>query len=375
MTVSASHTAAETAVSPSVRVRTRRALLRWYDRHKRDLPWRKRQRDPYAQWVAEIMLQQTRVDTVLSYYERFLDRFPTVTALARAHHDAVLKLWEGLGYYRRVLHLHRAAIELDEADRPVPTTAADLRTLPGIGEYTAAAIASIAYGERVAAVDGNVARVIARLFGVTDDILSTRGKARITAIAHELIPPGRPGDFNQAWMDLGSSICTPTSPDCPRCPLCKDCNAVATGRSESLPRRGIERDRTPRAQSLVVGVFARNGRLLMRRRPPGGLWSNLWELPGVVVAGTKGHARAVRLLANDCGLDGASDVTKVGTVRHKLTHRSLTFHVYRSEVQRGMRLREKDTARCWVTASERTNLSISTAHRRILDTVAASKRK
>ena len=369
MTLPASPITAATLVSPPRRARIRRLLLRWYDGHRRDLPWRRRQRDPYAQWVAEIMLQQTRVDTVLSYYERFLDRFPTATALARAHHDAVLKHWEGLGYYRRVLHLHRAAIELDHAARPVPTSAADLRTLPGVGEYTAAAIASIAYGERVAAVDGNVARVIARLFGVTDDILSTRGKARVTAIACDLLSPGRPGDFNQAWMDLGSAVCTPVSPGCRQCPIRRDCDAASTGRTDSLPNRGADRDRTPRAQSLVVGAFARNGRILMRQRPPGGLWSNLWELPAIEVAGAKGHAEALRRLAAACGLDVTSEVTKIGTLRHQLTHRSLTFHVYRREVPKGTRLRRRDTRHRWVTAAERARLSISTGHRRILNAV------
>ncbi|MCH7849578.1 MAG: A/G-specific adenine glycosylase, partial [Planctomycetes bacterium] len=217
------------------RARIRRRLLAWYDRNRRDLPWRRRAADPYAQWVAEAMLQQTRVDTVLNYYERFLKRFPDVPALARASREVVLKHWEGLGYYRRVVHLHEAAKQLAADGAAIPNSSHELRRLPGVGPYLAAAIASIAFGERAAAVDGNVARVISRLMGVTDDVQSGPGRRTIQSLADQLIPPGRPGDFNQAWMDLGSAVCTSRSPDCDACPLSGECVALATGMTDELP--------------------------------------------------------------------------------------------------------------------------------------------
>ena len=172
----------EDHISPALRATIRRGLLRWYDRHRRDLPWRRHNGNGYAQWVAEIMLQQTRVDTVIAYYDRFLRRFPSVGSLARADHNEVLKHWEGLGYYKRALHLHRGARQVVEQGGAVPSNTASLRGVPGIGAYTAAAIASIAFGQRAAAVDGNVARILARLFGVRDNVLSPTGKPSYQAV-------------------------------------------------------------------------------------------------------------------------------------------------------------------------------------------------
>ncbi|RME41626.1 MAG: A/G-specific adenine glycosylase, partial [Planctomycetota bacterium] len=237
-----SSASARDTLPSALRARIRRALLRWYDRHARDLPWRRRRHDPYAQWVAEIMLQQTRVETVIRYYERFLRRFPDVNRLAAARHDTLLKYWEGLGYYRRALHMHEAARRIVKEGNGLPASAEAWRRLPGIGEYTAAAVASIAFGEPVAAVDGNVARVLARLFGVTDAVAPSEGRRRIRGIADRLVSPSRPGDFNQAWMDLGSMVCTPRGPRCDVCPLascCRSAHRVETvGR---LPRRGRHR--------------------------------------------------------------------------------------------------------------------------------------
>ncbi|MEK7731696.1 MAG: A/G-specific adenine glycosylase, partial [Planctomycetota bacterium] len=264
---------------PPAQTAIRRKLLRWYDLHKRDLPWRRRADDPYAQWVAEIMLQQTRVETVRAQYERFLRRFPTIGRLARADHEDVLKHWEGLGYYRRILHLHRAARMVCENGGVIPDNAEALRALPGVGEYTAAAIASIAFNRPEAAVDGNVARVLSRLFGVTQDVRSPVGKSRIRDLARSLLSQQRPGDFNQAWMDLGSLVCTPKAPRCDACPLRAHCLAAENGDPEFYPVREAARNRIPKTVSLVVAIFVREGKMLVRRRERGGLWSGLWEFP------------------------------------------------------------------------------------------------
>lgn len=352
----------EGSILPAARRAIRRKLLRWYDRNKRDLPWRRRATDPYAQWVAEIMLQQTRVETVVDYYERFISRFPTVAVLARTQHSEVLKYWEGLGYYRRILHLHQAARALYEQKVVIPDTVEGLCTLPGIGEYTAAAIASIAFGRREPAVDGNVTRVLARLFGVGLDIRSPEGKRHLRTLARQLIPRSRPGDFNQAWMDLGSSICTPKSPSCHDCPLNTNCEAFVARTVDHLPLRSPLK-KVKQARS-VVGVFLNGGRMLLRRRPTGGLWSGLWEFPNVEATDSCQEADLLQELALDCGMSLRDEPTQAAVVEHRLTHRHITFIVYVASVG-NQRSSPKPTFR-WVTKRSVARLSISTAHRRIL---------
>jgi len=356
------------AVVPETCRAVRRKLLNWYDRNQRDLPWRRRRDDAYAQWVAEIMLQQTRVDTVKAYYERFIARFPAVSDLAAARHDTVMKHWEGLGYYRRAVHLHEAARMLRRHSGEMPATAKELRQLPGIGDYTSAAIASIAFGERVAAVDGNVARVLARLFGIEEDVLGTEGKKHIAVVAQALIPLKRPGDFNQAWMDLGSMVCTPQSPNCRSCPLRRECVAAATDRTDVLPvRDGGRRGRRNPQVRLVTALFVNDGRLYVRRRGRGGLWSGLWEFPGVEHDGHGSARRMVRDMARQQALDILADPIPAGNVRHKLTHRDLEFDVYVVPVRQHPTEAADATGR-WVTRTALRRLSISTAHRRIFAT-------
>lgn len=374
--------------SPALVRRIRRRLLAWYDRHRRDLPWRRREGDAYAQWVAEIMLQQTRVETVISYYERFLRRFPDVESLARARHETVLKHWEGLGYYRRIVHLHEAARMLRRERRPIPANATELRALPGIGEYTSAAISSIAFGQREAAVDGNVARVLSRLFDLSEDPRTSAGRGVIRAIAVALVSPERPGDFNQAWMDLGSTVCTPRRPDCPRCPLREGCLSAAAGQPGRRPHRAAGALDVP-SLALAVALVRREGRLLMRRRPRGGLWSGLWEFPTTEIVGnslrsSRGTGRSIRgasrlrrrpereaqvavaeLLAA-LGVNVVSAVP-IARVRHRLTHRALEFHVFTCDALSGQHagLGTATKPYRWLTDNEMRRLPVSTAHRRI----------
>jgi A/G-specific adenine glycosylase len=242
---------------------SRRKLLAWYRRRRRDLPWR-RTSDPYAIWVSEIMLQQTRVAAAIPYYERFLARFPDVQALARARIDDVLARWSGLGYYRRARHLHAAARIV--AREGFPRTEAQWRELPGVGPYAAAAISSIAFGERAAAVDGNVVRVLSRLHATTGPVRD---------LARAWLSPRAPGDHNQAIMELGATVCTPRAPSCPRCPLSSSCAGRRAPGSYPAPRA------RPRAREerLDVALILRAGRVQLVRREPRGLLAGMWELP------------------------------------------------------------------------------------------------
>ena len=264
------------------------AIVTHYASVKRDLPWRKT-RDPYAIWVSEIMLQQTRVSTVIPYWERWMAKFPTVAALAAAPLDDVLAAWAGLGYYSRARNLHAGAKTLTEdptrlgpAGAKLPSTAAELRGVPGIGPYTAGAIASIAYGERAPLVDGNVARVLARVFAIEDDIKSTRGVKALWTRAGELMTAlpetAQPGDLNQGLMELGATICTPTQPRCLVCPLAKLC--AGKSRTDELPVMPARKskDELPLLARTLVWIEDA-GEIVVAKRPAGGLFGGLWELP------------------------------------------------------------------------------------------------
>lgn len=252
--------------------RFRGALLRWYDEHRRPLPWREA-KDPYAIWLSEIMLQQTRVAAVIGHYERFLQRFPTLVSLALAHEEDVLALWSGLGYYRRARLLHKAAQAiLTEHGGSVPNDLATLRGIPGVGVYTSAAIASIAHGVAVAAVDGNVERVLARLMGQAEQ----RGAVKWSRLSQELLDTERPGDFNQAMMELGAMVCTPKSPACGACPLLAWCET--RGEHPVKPRQKMRSVEV--AYALVTRGSGRKGEVLLHKRPADApLMAGMWELP------------------------------------------------------------------------------------------------
>lgn len=325
-----------------------RRLLDWYDRNRRELPWR-RSRDPYRIWLSETMLQQTRVDTVIPYYERFLARFPSLAELARADEQEVLKAWSGLGYYSRARNLHRAAgLVVSELGGDVPSDERSLRALPGVGAYTAGAIRSIAFDQSAPVVDGNVTRLLARLFA-----LRRPEATEIWSRAAKLVPARRPGDFNQALMDLGATLCTPRSPACARCPLKRLCRAKQQGLSEEIPEA---RPRPPpRRVRAVCGVVVRGGRLLLWKRPSRGLLGGLWELPsreGQNVQALVARLEAVTGIRTRAG-------RRLGRVEHLFTHRRLALDVVRL-VRIGGRLRstmEAEARWCGPQTLERLPLS------------------
>jgi len=301
-------------------------LLRWFDRDARDLPWR-RTRDAYAIWLSEIMLQQTRVATVIPYYERFLARFPTVRHLARARLDTVLKMWEGLGYYSRARNLHGAAKEIvARFDGRVPRTRDELLTLPGIGRYTAGAIASIVFGAREPLVDGNVTRVLCRVFRIHGDPKDTAIHKRIWSLADDLLPEKHVGQFNQALMELGSEICTPRSPRCEECPLNRLCEANRHHEQDLLPMR-VRKKPLP-SHIVALGVIYRHGRILIDKRQPKGLLGGLWEFPGGKVQPNESLAAALRREVKE-ELDIEIEVGReIMVVDHTYTHFHVEIHAF-----------------------------------------------
>jgi A/G-specific adenine glycosylase len=262
-----------------------RELLTWYRRIKRDLPWRMNQ-DPYRVWVSEIMLQQTRVDTVIPYYERFMSKFPTVRALAEAPEPEVLKCWEGLGYYSRARNLQAGAREVVERyGGVVPDDKTAVAGLKGVGPYTTGAIMSIAFNRPEPAVDGNVMRVLSRYFCLEEDIAKPATRIGIEKLATSLIPEGAAGDFNQALMELGALVCTPKAPSCLPCPVMEHCAARLAGRETELPIKTKAKPPRPekRAAVIIAGTGIYEGKILVRQRPETGLLAQMWELPHLLV--------------------------------------------------------------------------------------------
>ena len=252
-------------------------ILEWFEENRRDLPWRETS-DPYAIWLSEIILQQTRIQQGMAYWQRFMERWPTVEQLAAATEDEVLRLWQGLGYYSRARNLHAAAQQI-VAMGGFPTTFEGIRSLKGVGDYTAAAIASIAFGLPVAVVDGNVYRVLARHFGIDTPINTTEGKKLFAALAQELLPHDKPSDYNQAMMDFGAIQCTPTSPRCLLCPLMESCEALRKGRVGELP---VKLKKLKIQTRHLTYIYIRyKGETAIRRRGEGDIWQGLWEVVNI----------------------------------------------------------------------------------------------
>jgi A/G-specific adenine glycosylase len=257
-------------------------LISWFKQEQRDLPWRK-DRDPYKVWVSEIMLQQTRVDTVIPYFNRFIEWFPTIEDLANAEEDKVLKAWEGLGYYSRVRNLQSAVKEVNEKyNGEVPNTPEKISELKGVGPYTAGAILSIAYGIPEPAVDGNVMRVLSRVLSIWEDIAKSSSRKIFEKAVRELISHDDPSAFNQALMELGALICTPSSPACLLCPVRDHCQAFSEGVQNDLPIK-TKKNKTRDVQLAAAILLDENGKVLIHRRPASGLLANLWEFPNVEI--------------------------------------------------------------------------------------------
>lgn len=309
-------------------------LLAWYDRHHRELPWRvppqalKRgsRPDPYRVWLSEVMLQQTGVETVKPYFSAFLDKWPTVEALAAAETEAVMKAWAGLGYYSRARNLKACAEKVAAGGGRFPDTEEGLRGLPGIGAYTAAAIAAIAFERPAAVVDGNVERVVSRLYAIATPL--PQAKAEIRERAARLTPAARPGDFAQAMMDLGATLCTPKRPRCMLCPISLECRALGAGDPELYPVRPARPEKPLRRGAAFVAVRA-DGAILLRKRPDKGLLGGMTEVP------TSGWNARTDGKTTPEAAPFRGDWRRVGGIRHVFTHFSLELDVFRAEASDG----------------------------------------
>ncbi len=351
----------------------RRRLLAWYTRTRRDLPWR-RTRDPYAIWISEAMLQQTRVETVIPYYERFLDAYPDVDGLASADLDDVLGLWAGLGYYSRARNLKRAAEQVrDRFDGALPDDVETLQSLPGIGRYTAGAIVSIAFDRPAPIVDGNVARVLCRVHAIAGAPQERTVQKRLWEEAEALAQGSRPGDLNQAVMELGARVCTPRSPRCGTCPIRNGCRALATGRVDELPHPPP--GKTPKRERWVTALLLRRGRALAVRRPEAGALGGLWELPGGAIPASGRSLDAARtLLAERVGLS-CDALRRVGRFDYAFTHRQLDIEVLTGTLAPGRTRLSGYTAHRWVAPGRLGGLATATLTRRALELALAAGAK
>lgn len=320
-------------IPPARRTALRRRLLAWYDAGHRDLPWRFPQRaaDPYRVWVAEVLLQQTQVRAAVPYYRRFVARFPSLEALAAAREDEVLALWSGLGYYARGRNLHAAARQALARHGALPASLEALRALPGFGPYTAGAVASIAFAIPAAAVDGNVARVLARLFLVDGEPAGAPFRRRIDALAGALVDPVRPGDLNQALMELGATVCGKPTPACARCPVAGLCAARAEGREREVPQPRRRPGRL--AVTVACALVERGGALLFVRRPAEGLFGGLWSPPSAEVAPQADPGPALRRAVRESHGISLRVGAEVAACQRTLTHRDLTLRAFRCEAR------------------------------------------
>lgn len=343
-------------------------LLDWYGREGRELPWRGT-RDPYRVWLSEIMLQQTGVATVIPYYQRFLERFPTVRDLAAAEADAVIELWAGLGYYSRARNLHAAARQVMSCHSGCfPESLADLQALPGVGRSTAGAIRAIAFDRKGVILDGNVRRVLCRFLAVTDDPRATATEKELWRWAEALTPENRPHDYAQAIMDLGATLCTPRRPDCGRCPLAGLCCAKVLGLEDELPRRAARKSVPTRMQ--VALLLERDGRFLVRQRPFSGMLGGLWEFPASEVAEGQPPLVAARRLLADLGLAG--EPTEAGRVRHAYSHFKLDLRLYRATLPAGFAVAEAAESR-WISPVEPNDPPLHGAHKKALSDLIRSE--
>jgi A/G-specific adenine glycosylase len=344
-------------------------LLAWWDAGHNDMPWRRSQ-DPYAIWVAEVMLQQTQVATVIPYYERWMAYFPTVEALAAASLDEVLKLWEGLGYYSRARNLQAgAATVVGDYGGQIPESVDQLMKLKGIGRYTAGAIASIAFDQPTPVLDGNVIRVLSRLRDMEDDVTQMATKNRLWHLAGQLVDRERPGDFNQAMMELGQRICQPVLPQCQRCPLAGQCLARLRGSQSERPVRP-PRKRTPHYDMTAGVISGRDDRLLIARRPLDGLLGGLWEFPGGKKADGETLPEALKR-----GVEEALGIEigigrSLGTIKHAYTHFRITMHAFQARHVAGLPQNLGVLEHAWVRPDELHDYAFGAKDHRLIERLA-----
>ena len=342
------------------------------------MPWRETgpdgRRDPYRVWISEIMLQQTRVETATPYFLRFVEAFPDVAALAAAPQDRVLKLWEGLGYYSRARNLHRAAQQIvSEHGGVFPRAPEAVRALPGVGPYTSAAVLSLAFGHPAAVLDGNVIRVLGRVLAVEADSRKPATRKALQAVADALLTADRPGDFNEAVMELGATVCTPRAPACGRCPLREVCAARAAGAPEAFPVVS-KRAPTPHVDVAVGVVLDDAGRVLIQKRPESAMLGGLWEFPGgKVEPGETPEAACRRELREETGLD-VEIAAPLARVDHAYSHFKVTLHAFRCRHLGGTPRHESGEPIRWVARAELDTYAFPTANRKILDRLADDAR-
>ena len=341
-------------------------LLAWYDAEKRDLPWRQTS-DPYRIWLSEVMLQQTRVDQATPYYRRFIERFPTVETLAGSDLDDVLLCWEGLGYYSRARNLHQAARRVVEKfDGRVPDEEHDIKTLPGVGDYTAAAVLSIAYNKPHAVVDGNVVRVISRVFAFGDDVNTASSKRALSSAAGALLDLERPGAFNQALMELGATLCSPSSPSCAACPLQQVCAASKARNPESYPV-SAKRGRVPHHDISVAVVFDQDGKVLIQRRAEDAMLGGLWEFPGGKREEEETLEEAcIRELREELGVEVVLG-ERFCRISHAYSHFRITLHAFRARIQSGDVKSNQGLPVRWVYLRELSGFAFPRANRKLID--------
>jgi A/G-specific adenine glycosylase len=352
-------------------------LLDWFAANSRPLPWR-RSYDPYAVWVSEIMAQQTQMDRVVPYFTRFMARFPDIASLAGADENDVLKAWEGLGYYSRARNLLAAARRIvAEHGGVLPADFAAIRALPGIGQYTAGAVASIAYGLDVVAVDANVLRVLARVCDIDVPVKEPAGKARVIELARELLPPGRARQYNEALMELGGMVCRPKNPDCPACPVAAVCQARHLDIVADRPVLSKTPDITPLL--VATGVLTHAGRVFVQKRLPVGAWANLWEFPGGrIEQGETPEQAVVREFAEETAFS-VEAAAKLAVIRHGYTTYRVTLHCYLLRLPDAYdpaippvpTLTAAQESR-WLTPEELANYAFPAGHRKLIDQLAGS---
>jgi A/G-specific adenine glycosylase len=348
-------------------------LLSWYRREKRDLPWRAT-KDAYSIWVSEIMLQQTQVNTVIPYYQRWLRSFPSVQNLAEAEERDVLKHWQGLGYYSRARNLHRAAkIVADDFQGEIPDTLDGIQRLPGIGLYTAGAILSIAYGKRVPVLDGNVKRVLARLFCLAENGKTSKSAQALLQVAGELLPKKHAGDFNQALMELGATVCLPRNPLCPTCPILLMCKAQKANLQDRYPPPVVR----PAQNKIVVSaaVILKGKKTYIQQRPRNGLMGGLWEFPGGKMEKNETPEECLkREIQEELGVDVEIE-SKLMTIRHSYTQFRVTLHVYLCRLTSG-RIRATQCEQWkWVPFGELESYPFPSANAKIVEHLCNSFQK